>query len=153
MPTAGRSLATQNQPVTASIVFNGSATGAAYTLSGGVANNNTYNNTTGDEAIYAGTAIQLLAASAGSWHGVHNVFNGASSTLDVDNTRITTSATPGTVGLVTGNLYILGANNTGAGTTLWAEGGYTATALSTAVQDAITANQAAYYCSGGSFPC
>ena len=153
LASGGRSLATQAQPVTASIVFNGSATGAAYTLYTGAGNNNAYNNIAGDEVIYAGTALQLLAASAGSWHGVHNVFNGASSTLDVDNTRITAAASPGTIGLASGGAYILGANNSGAGTTLWAEGGYTASALSTAVQDAITANQAAYYCSGGSFPC
>jgi hypothetical protein len=144
-------LAQTNQPVTWSLVFNQSLTGADCRVASSNAGSLTiYNDSQGVTAntleIYGGSASAAVTCSDGVFHGVQAVFNGATSSINVDG--VSTSVSSGAGANFMQNTMTLGAYD--SGTVAFYEGYYNEwgvwpSALSGGVQSSLNSNQHTYW--------
>jgi hypothetical protein len=110
----------------------------------------TFNTTAANEVVlYAGNVTSTVTCSAGFWHALQSVFNGASSIINVDN-LVSTPGTPGSGGVPAGagNLWSLGARATGGTSPITAdftETGMWSSALSNTQQASLNYNQHGYW--------
>lgn len=137
------------QPTTASLVFNrtGNTTtlAAIYGNNVGGAQQIGNNSTTNTAYIFAGSAVQTATANDNTTHAMQALLNGASSAMYIDGTN-TTTASPGTSGILAGTIGV-GSQNTCGGnffTGNWFETGLW-TADKSANNASMNSNQHTYW--------
>lgn len=118
-------------------VVAGGTAGSAVQAGFGAANNLAY--------VFAGTTVRTATAADSAFHAIQYLYNGASSSINVDNTT-TAIATPGTAGIGNTSTLYLGAGTTGNNFVgQFTEAGYWASAISAGNQTSINANQHSYW--------
>ena len=139
---------TQAQPLTISTVaqWTGTANGFASIISDAQENIALYFHETANQVgLYAGSTSAGGTANTGTWYALQGVFNGSSSSINIDGTSTTLS--PGAAGLASSTNTGIFGNNFGSDTLVGSmtESGLWPSALSTSTQASLDSNQQTYW--------